>query len=72
MKLKVLYLLTFIISFMLFVLQVFVYEYPDGNIGMVVCMILTALMVYSCVRPIQESETFKKFMKELVKFLFRF
>ncbi len=68
---KGIYLLLFFVSLILFVLQVFILEYPDGDVGMVVCMVLSATMVFTCVKLIQMSQTFKETLKKVINILFR-
>ena len=70
-KFSRLYLSLFLISLILFILQVFVFAYPDGNLGMVVCMVLVGVMTYTFIRLLQTSETFQKAIKQIISVLWK-
>ena len=55
-----------------FVLQIFVFEKPDGNFGMILCMIEVALISGSGVRLCQVNKEFRNGLIKFIKILFRF
>ena len=69
---KVVYGLLLTIGLLGFILQIFIFEKPDGNFGMVLCMIESALIVSSTVRLYQLSKGFRGWLSEFIKIIFRF
>lgn len=53
-----------------FILQIFIFESPDGNFGLFLCMTCTGLITYSTVRLYQLSESFQSLLKTVIDVMF--
>lgn len=69
---KTVYGLLLVISLLGFILQIFIFEKPDGNFGMILCMIETGLITSSTVRLCQLSKEFRDGFQKFIKVVFRF
>lgn len=69
---KRIYALLLIIGLIGFILQIFVFEKPDGNIGMILCMIEVTFITSSTIRLCQLSKDFKDEFFKFLKVIFRF
>lgn len=68
---KTVYGLLLVISLLGFILHIFMFEKPDGNIGMILCMIETGLVTGSVVRLCQLSKEFRDGFKKFIETVFR-
>lgn len=59
---KWLFLFLGLIGIVLFILQIFVFEYPDGFTGYLVCL----LTIISFIKLFRLSKSFRKFLKEIL------
>lgn len=48
-----------VLGLLMFILQIFVFEYPDGIFGFILCLISIYLMLGSIIKLLQLSENFK-------------
>lgn len=69
---KILCSILFILGLTGFIMQVFVFERPDGNLGFILCMIEVACISGSVTRLCQLSKEFKKGLFKFLKIVFRF
>lgn len=69
---KTVYGLLLITGLLGFILHIFVFEKPDGNIGMILCMIEAGMITSSTVRLCQLSKEFRDGFKKFIKVVFRF
>lgn len=69
---KTVYGLLLVASLLGFILHIFVFEKPDGNIGLFLCMIETGLMTGSIVKLCQLSKEFRDGFKKFINVIFRF
>ena len=69
---KVMYTFLMIMGLISFILHIFVLEKPDGNIGMILCMIEVGLITSSTVRLYQLSKEFREGLKKFIDIIFRF
>lgn len=53
-----------------FILQVFIFQYPDGIVGFLVCVSCVMLFLTSIIKLCQLSKKFKSFFQELIEVLF--
>lgn len=58
-----------ILGIVFFILQIFVFESPDGFIGYLVCLFSILLSLISFIKLFQISKTFREFIKSLLEFL---
>ena len=66
---KWLFLFLGIVGIVLFNLQVFVFESPDGFIGYLVCLFSALLTIISFIKLYQVSKTFRGFIKNILEML---
>lgn len=66
---KWLFLFLGIVGIVLFNLQVFVFENPDGFIGYLVCLFSVLLTIISFIKLYQASKTFRGFIKNILEML---
>lgn len=64
------YLITFILGLILFIGQVFVFSYPDGDIGLCFCIFSVLLIIFSMIRLWKLSDTFRKCFLDFLDALF--
>lgn len=69
---KILCLVLLIIGLAGFILQVFIFEKPDGNLGFILGMIEVACISGGVTKLCQLSKEFKKGLFEFLKIIFRF
>lgn len=62
----------FILGLVGFVLQIFVLEWPDGNLGLCCCLIEVACIIGSAIRLCQLSKDFKDGFFRFLGIFFRF
>ncbi len=65
-KKTVLYAILLLVGFITFILQVFIFEAPDGNLGFVICMASVVMIVVSVIRMAQLNKKIREFMKEFI------
>ncbi len=68
-KIRGLFLLL-ILSLTIFILQVFIFQKPDGNIGLLLCITCALGIIISIIKLYQLSSTFKKILQSLMDNLF--
>ena len=66
---KIGYLFLGLVGILIFILQVFVFESPDGFLGYIVCLTSMLITVISLIRLCQISKSFCAFFKELIDLL---
>ncbi len=66
---KWLFLFLGLMGIALFILQIFVFEYPDGFIGYLVCTFSALLTILSFMKLFQISKSFRKFLTEILDLL---
>lgn len=66
---KWLFLFLGILGIVLFILQIFILEWPDGFIGYLVCLFSVLLTILSFIKLYQISKTFRGFIKCLLGLL---
>lgn len=66
---KWLFLFLGIVGIVLFNLQVFVFESPDGFIGYLVCLFSVLLTIISFIKLYQLSKTFREVLKTILEML---
>ncbi len=71
-KWKIIYSIFFVLGLCGFILQIFVFEKPDGNIGFILCLIEVGCISGSTVRLCQLSKDFKDGFLKFLKIVFRF
>lgn len=54
-----LYIVLFFIGLLTMILQVFIFEYPDGFIGFIICLASVYLMLGSIIKLCKTSKIFK-------------
>ncbi len=54
----------------IFILQIFVFESPDGNLGLLLCMTCTGGITYCTFSLYRLSESFRSFLKTLINVMF--
>lgn len=62
----------FLIGFFAFILQVFVFEYPDGNLGLLLCIIEVIMMLESIIYLYKTSKRFQQILKNFLDIFFSF
>jgi len=67
---KILYSALLIMSLLTFVLQIFIFEAPDGILGFMICLICIYLMVGSLVKLCKLSKAFKDYFIGVLDLLF--
>jgi len=67
---KILYSALLIMSLLTFVLQIFIFEAPDGILGFMICLICIYLMVGSLVKLCKLSKVFKDYFIGVLDLLF--
>lgn len=58
-----------IVGIVLFSLQVFVFESPDGFFGYLVCLFSVLLTIISFIKLFQVSKTFREVIKSILEML---
>ena len=71
-KLKTIYGILLIIGLLSFVLHIFVFESPDGNLGLTLCLIEVVTITCSTTRLCQLSKDFRESFVKFLKLIFRF
>lgn len=71
-RLKIFYGILLIIGLLGFILHIFVFESPDGNLGLTLCLIEVTFIISSTIRLCQLSKDFKKSFLDFLKIIFRF
>lgn len=66
---KWLFLFLGIVGIVLFNLQVFVFENPDGFIGYLVCLFSVLLTIINFIKLYQVSKTFREVLKNILEML---
>lgn len=66
---KWLFLFLGIVGIVLFNLQVFVFESPDGFIGYLVCLFSVLLTIISFIKLYQVSKIFREVLKNILEML---
>lgn len=64
---KWLFLFLGVLGIVLFILQIFILEWPDGFIGYLVCLFSVLLTIISFIKLYQVSKTFRGFIKCLLE-----
>lgn len=59
-----------VMGLLIFILQLFVFEYPDGFLGFIVCLISIYLILGSILRLCKISKTFKSYLLDFLDLLF--
>lgn len=62
----ILYGILLSICLTVFILQIFIFESPDGNLGLLLCMTCTGCITYSTVRLYQLSKSFQSCLKTVI------
>lgn len=66
----ILYTILLLLGLSTFILQIFVFEYPDGILGLIVCIISIYLVLGSIMKLCKLSKKFKNVLKNTVDILF--
>lgn len=66
----ILYTILLLLGLSIFILQIFVFEYPDGILGFIVCLISIYLVLGSIMKLCKLSKKFKNVLKNTVDILF--
>lgn len=66
----ILYGILLSICLTIFILQIFIFESPDGNLGLLLCMTCTGGITGSIVRLYQLSESFQSLLKTVIDVMF--
>ena len=67
---KKIYIILLILGLISFNLQVFVFSYPDGWIGFLLCLCSTTLIIGSITKLCQLSKKFRAFLADILYILF--
>lgn len=62
----ILYGILLSICLTVFILQIFIFESPDGNLGLLLCMTCAGFITYSTVRLYQLSKSFQSLLKTVI------
>lgn len=57
----ILYSSLLIIGLLTFILEIFVFQKPDGILGLSICIISIFMVIISCIRLCQLHQTFKNY-----------
>lgn len=68
MKNKI-YALLIVIGMTIFILQIFVFQSPDGIIGCFLCITSVLLIIIASIKLFQNSKKFQEFIKVLLEML---
>ena len=66
----ILYTILLLLGLSIFILQIFVFEYPDGILGFIVCLISIYLVLGSIMKLCKLSKKFKNVLKNTIDILF--
>lgn len=66
---EMIYFLLGTLGILLFILQIFVFESPDGFFGYLVCLFSTLLTILSFIKLYKISKTFRSYLKALLEWL---
>lgn len=57
-----------LISLSIFILEVFVFHYPDGTLGLITVIILSEFILFSTIQLYRLSNRFKEFIRSFFEY----